>query len=571
MAAIAIALSVSMPIWSSGIIGGRPPSGGGPPFFIYATPDPEILRFGESSTVRLDLFNVGNSPAEVEGIEVFGDRDPAISGTEVIGAFPMLLPPKGNRTVLMVVRTSMERFAPEGGRALIVSALGPGASCPVYIWLVKRKAELRAEARATFEAGRLLLDIGLENLGDGRASGPGPSIFPPEGLELVRSPGGSNWELGPGERMAFRFELKNSTALSQGVWEIPAGISYGVMSEDLGTIAERSIQCVAKFHVGSGGAFDAFQSYGSSRWEVRYRVRVAPIDDAGRAVLRLKLPPSNSHQEVVSESFSPAPDRFEADWLGNRVAIWALGNHLGDGGFETAYRAVVSAKWIRARPPPDGTPPSVGNWSSLLAPEPMIESESEEVRAVADGFEDTGAFDLAAKAFEFVQRGIKYVPHSPEKWFAREPMGQGALMTLRNKFGICTDKADLLIALYRAKGLPARRSVGTVAGVFGSPSGQGHAWVEVWIPGCGFVPCDPTNELSFGELSQREVCLYYGQGLSIMPAEVEGGPADLSFEMEVGEPKPGPEGGMPAPFPLLLAPSILALALALLFLSKRLV
>ncbi len=565
-AAIVILLSISMALWPSSPPRGRERPVGGVPFFAYATPDPEVLRFGESSTVRLEIFNVGDSAAEVRGVEVFWHGDPAISGVEVVGAFPMFLPPKENRTIHVIVKTS-KRVAQEGGRALIARILGPNVSCPIYLWLVKRKAELRAEARAAFEGNRLFLNVTIENFGDGPASGTLPSIFPPEVFESLESPSAQTWELGAGERATFGFGLRNSTALSKGLWEIPVFIGYGVMAEDTNVIAERVISCVAKFFVDSN-AFVAFRSYGSSRWEIQYKVGVGPTSDPSGASLRLRLPPNNAHQEVVSERFDPAPDRFEMDRFGNRVAVWALGGRF-DGGFEVAYRAIVIAKWIRTGAPLDGLKSSGGDWGSFLAPEPMIESESEEIKAAADGFNETDAFELAARIFEFVQRGIKYVPHSPEEWFARKPMGKGALMTLRTKFGICTDKADLLIALYRAKGMPARRSVGVVAGGF-PPSGQGHAWTEVWIPGCGFVPCDPTSGLSFGEISQKEVCLYYGQGLSVMPAEIEGGSAELSFEMSIGEPGYGPEAMIPIHLTLAM-PWAIALAFAILLLSKRLV
>ncbi|MEM2364534.1 MAG: transglutaminase domain-containing protein [Candidatus Bathyarchaeia archaeon] len=564
---MAILLSLSIPIWSP-----TPPKAviqpaRGAPLFAYATPDPEVLRFGESSTVRLEVFNVGDSPVEIRGVEIFWHGDPAISGIEVIDAFPKILPPKGNLTVHVIVRTSKGGAAPEGGRALIARILGPDVSCPIHLWLVKRRGELKAEAQVAFRAGRLFLNVTIENVGDGPASGPSPSIFPPEAFELVQIPSPSSWELGAGERATLMFELRNSTALSKGLWEIPILIEYGVMAEDSNIIAERVMRCAAKFNVDSGDASIAFRSYGSSRWEIRYRIKVGPSLGQSEASLRLRLPPNNAHQEVISESFDPAPDRFEADRFGNRVAAWAMGRFDGD--FEVGYRAIVIAKWIRTRPPLDGLMALGSNWGSLLAPEPMIESGSEEIRATADGFNGTDVFDLAARIFEFVQRGIKYVPHSPEKWFAREPMGQGALMTLRTKFGICTDKADLLVALYRAKGLPARRSIGAVAGGFPT-SGQGHAWVEVWIPGCGFVPCDPTNELSFGEISQREVCLYYGQGLSVMPAEIEGGSARVSFEMSIGEPGSGPGAIIPI-YILLAMPWAMALAFAILLISKRLV
>lgn len=560
MAALLLLLSIpALPGWR-----GQP--GDISPIFIYARPDPEVLRFGESSTIWLELFNVGDSPAEIRGFEIFGSADPAISGAEAIGSFPMILPPKGNATARVILRTSGDPLAPEGGRALIIRAIGADASCPAYIWLVRRKAELRAEARAAFGADGLSLEIFLENSGDGPASGPPPSVFPPEVFEPIKSPGASGWELGPGERTALKFEFRNSTALSRGLWEIPISIHYATMGEGSDAIAGGTIECVAKFRVDSGGSFAAFQAYGSSLWEVRYRVKVAPAGGLDQARLKLRLPPNNAHQEVVSETLDPPPDSMEADRFGNRMAVWALGERPGDRGLEVEYRGLVAARWIRTRPPPNGSAAPSGDWGPLLEPEPMVESGSEEIRSAAEGFEGSDAFLVAARIFEFVQRGIRYVPHSPKGWLAREPMGQGALMTLRTKFGICTDKADLLVALYRARGLPARRSVGAVVGGF--PPSQGHAWVEVWIPGCGFVPCDPTNDLSFGEISQREICLYYGQGLSIMPAEIEGGRAELGFEMSIGEAGAWEGTAIPAQV-YAMAPLAAGLALAMIQLLKR--
>jgi transglutaminase-like putative cysteine protease len=58
----------------------------------------------------------------------------------------------------------------------------------------------------------------------------------------------------------------------------------------------------------------------------------------------------------------------------------------------------------------------------------------------------------------------------------------------------CTEYSDLLIALSRSAGIPARY----LEGVYLSPSDQEqlarteHAWVEVYLPGLGWTPMDPT-------------------------------------------------------------------------------
>jgi tetratricopeptide (TPR) repeat protein len=69
----------------------------------------------------------------------------------------------------------------------------------------------------------------------------------------------------------------------------------------------------------------------------------------------------------------------------------------------------------------------------------------------------------------------------------------------------CRGHAALVTALCRAAGVPAR----PVWGIYFHPGEKGgfdsHNWVEVHIPGCGWVPLDPRTSGSFGWLPTSHV------------------------------------------------------------------
>jgi transglutaminase-like putative cysteine protease len=89
-------------------------------------------------------------------------------------------------------------------------------------------------------------------------------------------------------------------------------------------------------------------------------------------------------------------------------------------------------------------------------------------------------YSLTRKLLEWEDRSITYTPTQER---------QGALLTLQKGTGDCDCLSDLLIALLRALGVPSRLSFGWTAGENGAGN---HAWVEVYLPGRGWEPVDPT-------------------------------------------------------------------------------
>ncbi len=110
--------------------------------------------------------------------------------------------------------------------------------------------------------------------------------------------------------------------------------------------------------------------------------------------------------------------------------------------------------------------------------------------------------DLLASMTKAIRRDFTYV--------RREEMGiQPPLDTLRRRSGSCRDFALLMMEALRALGFAARFVTGYLyvrsasGGPPGSPGSDGnvgggstHAWVQVYVPGAGWMEFDPTNGIA---------------------------------------------------------------------------
>ena len=105
--------------------------------------------------------------------------------------------------------------------------------------------------------------------------------------------------------------------------------------------------------------------------------------------------------------------------------------------------------------------------------------------------------ELLSSMARFIKRDFTYV--------ARSEMGiQDPLHTLKLRSGSCRDFALLMIEAVRSLGFAAR----FVSGYLYVPSrgralggGSTHAWVQVYVPGAGWMEFDPTN----GILGSRDL------------------------------------------------------------------
>jgi transglutaminase-like putative cysteine protease len=120
--------------------------------------------------------------------------------------------------------------------------------------------------------------------------------------------------------------------------------------------------------------------------------------------------------------------------------------------------------------------------------EQYIESDSDEIQEKSNEL-SAGKANLCEKSrafYDFVGDNMAYVGYNPGDI--------GAAAALETLGGDCTEFTDLSIALNRAAGIPARYFTGvTCCTDMGYREGENkHNWLDVNLPGSGWVPIDPT-------------------------------------------------------------------------------
>ena len=108
-----------------------------------------------------------------------------------------------------------------------------------------------------------------------------------------------------------------------------------------------------------------------------------------------------------------------------------------------------------------------------LKPTKHCEVNDPLIQAAAGKLRKSTEIETAKSIFRAVQKNIDYESYSDTK--------RGAVKTLIDKRGNCADQAHLLVALFRAAGIPARYV-----------HAPGHYWTQCRV-GDKIYDCDPTN------------------------------------------------------------------------------
>jgi len=116
--------------------------------------------------------------------------------------------------------------------------------------------------------------------------------------------------------------------------------------------------------------------------------------------------------------------------------------------------------------------------------------------------QDTGSTDTE----EFLLTLTAVIQEEFQYQVRHEPGVQTPIETLETKSGTCRDYAVLMMEAVRSVGLAARFVSGylydpalTAENAEWSAAGSTHAWVQVYLPGAGWLEFDPTNGSYGGE------------------------------------------------------------------------
>jgi len=261
------------------------------------------------------------------------------------------------------------------------------------------------------------------------------------------------------------------------------------------------------------------------------------------------VPPSLPEQEIAQLTWSPEPSRYLRDRYGQEIADFEV-DTLRPGGTVTIGFTVVGRFW---RIKYDIAPDEVGSLDEIpeeiarlyLADGPYYRISdpliAETARRVVG--EERNPYLMALRIHDFVAKTLDYKLDG--RW-------DDAPTVLRRGSGSCSEFTFLFIALARAVGLPARYAGGSVYIPSQAWGGRfvdryNHRWAEVYLPGYGWVPFDPTwDHPRSGRPVGHEYAGSHGYALVFDRGDLDerylgisyidtanGGPAGLEEEREV--------------------------------------
>ncbi len=260
------------------------------------------------------------------------------------------------------------------------------------------------------------------------------------------------------------------------------------------------------------------------RLDICYRTKFAfdaPVRESQNELRA--CPVTDSRQQLLSYRVTVEPSARMlsfTDYWGTRV------DHFGVTGAHGTLEVMAEASVDTQDPPAIastapmeslGDPDFLNQHNEYLKPTRHTEWD-EAMATEARGLATTSRSDVAdtlAALNQFAAAQLAYQPGTTE-------IGQPIADVLAKGGGVCQDYAHLAVALCRSIGIPARYVSGYLFSSndrTGSIDGdlvrvQTHAWFEAAVPGWGWLPLDPTNQLAVG---RQHVKIGHGRDYDDVP------------------------------------------------------
>ena len=222
------------------------------------------------------------------------------------------------------------------------------------------------------------------------------------------------------------------------------------------------------------------------------------------------------YQSVLSMVVNPAEYEIETDEFKNKFAVFTYEDVLADEELLIEINYEVSVNGFQY------------TWGdcqgeildSFTSAEKYIESNDSEITGLAAelSIDAETACEQAEAFYNYIGDNYQYAGYVTED--------VGALTAIHQSSGDCTEYADTFIALNRAVDIPARFLEG-VTYMSDTTTELGdikHDWTEVYLPGIGWVPVDPTwgrnstfnRQIYFAGITPDHIIVSMGRNLKTL-------------------------------------------------------
>lgn len=221
------------------------------------------------------------------------------------------------------------------------------------------------------------------------------------------------------------------------------------------------------------------------KYKFRYEYTVTSKGDVPKFMFLLPIPfNEEGKQEIQNLKISPAPEKI-IDMGINNIAEIKLTN-LTNGTYKIVIEGIANVRTydIYTAKALNKNTSKETNLKPYLEEEKYIEIYSPYINKIAKSINGSTNVEIVDKIYDYVVENIDYslIEGTPS-----------AEKVLKSKKGKCTGLSAAMVALCRAKKIPARIVTGNIA----RKDNQKHTWVEVYFDEYGWVTYDPTIEVSY--------------------------------------------------------------------------
>lgn len=243
----------------------------------------------------------------------------------------------------------------------------------------------------------------------------------------------------------------------------------------------------------------------SRKVKAKFTWEIANTENTQSLSLRIMVPTTiEGRQQVNSVWLSVKPDREVTEKCGSRYVVFNFESEIpreivmeAD---ITLFKSGLNSRKKSKDPAPDAI---------YLGDDKFTQTSNPQIKSLAAKLKGSDETETVRNIMSYIATTLTYYK-GPQ--YAR----QGNIATLNKKTGVCGDYADLMIALCRANGIPARLSGGYLFERDFLPGWDGdawHVWADVYLKDYGWVPFEPTRDAIQGWQSLGPQYIYIAQDL----------------------------------------------------------